>query len=130
MWFVDIQQAGQGPTAPQGQAPLPYDAAARMRELYHPTTDAEDRLNQFINQYPQEQKPSILRRIASMIVDYTKGPREGAALFNEPEQKAHQPFCRDLLARSCRQQLRGNYPAALVVGIGKDYICQYRTNNK
>lgn len=84
----DIQQAGQGPTAPQGQAPLPYDAAARMRELYHPTTDAEDRLNQFINQYPQEQKPSILRRIASMIVDYTKGPREGAALFNEPEQKA------------------------------------------
>ena len=72
----DIQQARQGPPE--------MDAGARMRELYKPSTGASDRFDQMIAQYPQEDKPSWLRRIGAMLVDYTKGSKQGQEFFHEP----------------------------------------------
>jgi len=87
----DIQQARDKYT-PQGPSDfpgaMPMDAGARMRELYQPQTDASQRFDDLIANYPKEQDPSWLRRIASMIVDYTKGPARGQALFNEPQERA------------------------------------------
>jgi hypothetical protein len=72
-----------------GAMPSPqYDVASRMREMYQPTNDASQKLNDLISQYPQEQNPSILRRIAAMLIDYTKGHQAGQTFFNEPQQKA------------------------------------------
>lgn len=68
------------------------DAGARMRELYQPQDDATRRFEQLISQYPQEQKPSLLRRIGAMIVDYTKGQKAGQEFFDEPRNKAIQDW--------------------------------------
>jgi hypothetical protein len=65
--------------------PIPeMDAGARMRELYQPQTESTDRFNQMIQQYPQEEKPSWLRRIGAMVVDYTKGSKRAEDWFHEP----------------------------------------------
>lgn len=85
----DIQYAGQ----PQP----PMDAAARMRELYNPTNDATKRFENLVNQYPQHKDPSWLRRIASMIVDYSKGPEHGRALYEQPEREAIQDWKNQLV---------------------------------
>jgi len=84
--------ADMGVANPQGISEPPpmippspdYDVNARMREMYQPTTDATNRFEDLINQYPQRENPSWLRRIGSMVVDYTKGSKEGQALYNEP----------------------------------------------
>lgn len=61
-----------------------YDVETRMREIYKPTTDATNRFEELINKYPQRENPSWLRRIGSMVVDYTKGSKEGQAFYNKP----------------------------------------------
>lgn len=72
----------QGPSDFPGASPEPeMDASARMREIYNPSTDASNSFQNLINQYPQRNDPSWLRRIGSMVVDYTKGPAAGRALF-------------------------------------------------
>jgi hypothetical protein len=66
-------------------APTPqYDAGARMRELYNPSTDATARFEELLGQYPEREKPGVLRTIAAMLRDYTKGPEEGRAIYNQP----------------------------------------------
>jgi hypothetical protein len=81
----DIQQARGGYT-PQGPSdfPGPYDAGSRMREMYQPQTDASNRFDQMISNYPQEQNPSWLRRIGAMVMDYTKGSKAGQEYYHEP----------------------------------------------
>jgi hypothetical protein len=74
----DIQQARQ-----TGQE-LPYDVASRMKELYQPTNDASQRLDQFINQYPGREKPGLLRKVGAMLVDYTKGHQAGEEFYDRP----------------------------------------------
>lgn len=61
-----------------------YDAASRMRQLYQPSTDASSRFDKLISDYPKRENPSILRRLGSMIVDYTKGPQAGQAMMDQP----------------------------------------------
>lgn len=78
--------AARMPVAGQGMPEM--DAGARMRELYQPTNDATQRFERMIDEYPQRENPSWLRRIASMIVDYTKGPAAGRALYEEPQREA------------------------------------------
>lgn len=75
-----------GDYAPREPLPEPpgMDAGQRMRELYTPQTEATERFNQMIQQYPQEDKPSWLRRIGAMIVDYTKGSKRAEEWFHEP----------------------------------------------
>ena len=68
--------------------PDEMDAGARMRELYQPDTDSSDYFERLLRQYPEEQKPSLLRRIGAMIVDYTKGHNAGQQFFEEPRRKA------------------------------------------
>jgi hypothetical protein len=79
-----FQAEGYTPREPISSTPSEMDAGARMRELYQPQTESTDRFNQMINQYPQEEKPSWLRRIGAMVVDYSKGSRAGQEFFNEP----------------------------------------------
>jgi len=83
----DIQQARDKYT-PQGPSDfpgaMPMDAGARMRELYQPQTDASQRFDQMIGNYPQEQNPSWLRRIGAMVTDYTKGSKAGQEYYHEP----------------------------------------------
>lgn len=81
----DIQQ-GRMPVS--GQDMPEEDAGARLRELYNPTNDATQRFEQLVSQYPQEQKPSILRRIGAMLVDYTKGHQAGQQFYEEPRTHA------------------------------------------
>jgi hypothetical protein len=79
----------QGYTPREPLPPPPeMDAGARMRELYKPDTDASDRFNELLRQYPQETKPSWLRRIGAMIVDYTKGSKAGQEFFERPRTEA------------------------------------------
>lgn len=50
--------------------PAPYDAGARMRELYQPETAASERYDELLGQYPtrMDNEPSKLRRIGSAII--------------------------------------------------------------
>jgi hypothetical protein len=61
-----------------------YDVTNRMRQLYNPTNDASQKFEQLISQYPQREKPGILRSLGAMIVDYTKGPEAGQAMVDQP----------------------------------------------
>lgn len=71
------------------QPPLfDMDAGQRMGELYKPQTEATDRFNQLVQNYPQAKDPSWLRRIGAMVVDYTKGGRAGQEFFERPRTNA------------------------------------------
>lgn len=75
---------------PQGGlqgGPEDYDVASRMRELYQPTSDATQRFEQLIGQYPQRENPSWLRRIGAMLTSYSHGPAAGQAVFEKPERE-------------------------------------------
>lgn len=82
----NIEDTSSGmPTPGQGMyVPPEQDAGERMRELYQPNTESTDRFNQMINQYPQEENPSWLRRIGAMVMDYTKGSKAGQDYYREP----------------------------------------------
>lgn len=79
-----FQAEGYTPRESISSTPSEMDAGARMRELYQPQTESTDRFNQMIQQYPQEEKPSWLRRIGAMVVDYTKGSKRAEDWFHEP----------------------------------------------
>lgn len=53
---------------PMPQPQNDFDPARRMAELYTPEHEASDRFNNLINQFPQEQKPSGLRRVGGAIL--------------------------------------------------------------
>jgi hypothetical protein len=70
---------------PSDMAPSPeYNIDARMRELYNPTNDATQNFEGMVNNYPTREKPSKLRRLGAMLIDYTKGPKAGQDFYNEP----------------------------------------------
>lgn len=77
---TDLAQRPQLPIIPQDD----FDPTARMNELYKPSTSAGQSFDELINQYPQRENPSILRRLGSMLVDYTKGPQAGQAMMDQP----------------------------------------------
>lgn len=68
--------------------PDEMNAGQRMGELYNPKTEATDRFNELARQYPQAKDPSWLRRIGSMVVDYTKGGRAGQEFYERPHTQA------------------------------------------
>ncbi len=52
--------------------PAPFNEqdfiAQRMRQLYNPETQASDRLNQMMNEFPQRKEPSNLRKIGASMM--------------------------------------------------------------
>lgn len=62
---IDPRAMGDTPIA----SPDDYDAGARMRELYTPQHEAEDRYNELAGGYPkmEEYRPSGLRRIGAAL---------------------------------------------------------------
>lgn len=74
------------PPTPTPSIPPPDeepDIASMMKGMYNPSTMAADKFAQLLSQYPEREKPSILRRIGAMIVDYTKGPQAGQAMMDQ-----------------------------------------------
>lgn len=53
---------------PPTEEEIPFNAAARMQELYHPETAASDRFNQLQTEYPQYEQPGKLRKIGGAIL--------------------------------------------------------------
>lgn len=77
--------------APPPQSPddtdMGFDAGARMKELYSPHTQAIDKFNQLINQYPNraDYKPSMLRKIAAGLASFGRGgPAMSAQIMTAP----------------------------------------------
>jgi hypothetical protein len=82
---IDFGAFAPPPIPQEAPAQVPqYDAGARMRELYNPSTDATARFENLLSQYPEREKPGVLRTIAAMLRDYTHGPAEGRAVYDEP----------------------------------------------
>jgi len=50
------------------------DIASRMQQMYTPETEATNRFNQLIEEYPERNKPGMLRKIASVIAGTVGGP--------------------------------------------------------
>lgn len=72
---------------PQPDIPM-YDAGARMKELYQPSTVANDAYQQGINNYPEYQKPGWLRAIAGALSAFGPGGHEtGMGVMNQPNQQ-------------------------------------------
>lgn len=69
--------------SPMPPAAPPQEMGAEVDE-YKPQTIASDRFNSLIDAYPTEERPSVLRRIASMIADYTEGTQAGQATLHDP----------------------------------------------
>jgi hypothetical protein len=81
-------QGAANPSAPMTTPPSSIsgedDIASLMKSLYHPSSDAGNQFQSLVNQYPQRENPSWLRRIGAMLVDYTKGPKEGQEFIDQP----------------------------------------------
>lgn len=50
-----------------GNQPQPFDMRARMGELYQPRMDMQNRFNSMLDQFPQPQNPSMLRKIGAAL---------------------------------------------------------------
>jgi hypothetical protein len=72
------------PSATPESPPLEEDISSIMQRMYKPQSAASNKYSALVSQYPQREKPSWLRAIGSMIVDYTKGREAGQAMFNQP----------------------------------------------
>lgn len=71
------QQGGMPPMG-GGGGRTPMDVMAEMAKLYQPETEASDRYNELISQYPQRQRPGWLRVIGATLADmYGRGPAAG-----------------------------------------------------
>jgi|SRR5215471_2052988 len=74
------------PTAIASDPTSGYDAGARMRELYHPDTTAEDRFNAMVGSYPKQEDyhPTKLRMLGGMLaaVGNSFDPRGRGFRFN------------------------------------------------
>lgn len=62
--------------------------AQKMAEMYTPESEASDRYNKMISDYPnrEDTKPGFWRSLGSAIIDYTKGPQRGQAFYDQPFQ--------------------------------------------
>jgi hypothetical protein len=81
----NIQGGIPTPQGPQGD----IDVAARMKELYQPTSDAEQRFNQLVSEYPEAQKPGWLRVIGATLADMARpGTGMGVIEGNRARQLA------------------------------------------
>lgn len=56
----------------------------RMRSIYQPENAASDRLTSLLGQYPQHEKPSLLRKIGASIISVGQGPEAGMEALNRP----------------------------------------------
>lgn len=83
----DVSFGSTGIPSPTGTPMGEPDIAALMQGMNNPTNDASQGFERLIEQYPQRENPSILRRLGSMIVDYTKGPEAGQAMYDQPFQQ-------------------------------------------
>jgi len=79
-----------GAANPMGQpgmeAPDDYSVSNRMKELYTPESEASDRLNALIGQYPEREKAGMLKKIATMIVGGVTGSQNALNMFDRPHQ--------------------------------------------
>jgi hypothetical protein len=55
-----------------------------MKEMYHPQTTASDRLNQLINSFPQEKKPSLGRTLVGVAAGLGGGVKASQEVMDEP----------------------------------------------
>jgi len=69
----------------------PYDPSARMAQLFQPQTRTTDAYNQLINQYPEYQQPSMLRRIGAGLAGFGAGFRDPQAGIQVGYQLREQP---------------------------------------
>lgn len=74
--------------------PQPFNEEARLRELYQPETVMNDRFRGLIDQMPQRENPSLLRKIGSVIVGAGSNSPQEAMLASE--RFAQMPFYRRL----------------------------------
>ena len=73
-------------TDPGMSADLPYDAGARMAQIYQPRTAINDQYTAALGQAPERTSPGALRNIAALIGSSISSPRNpavAAKLFDE-----------------------------------------------
>ena len=84
----------QMPSAPQPSSDdtdIPYDAGQRMKELYNPSSEATQRFNSMMDQYPnrKQYKPGILQSIAGALAMFGRGgPDMATRIMTGPYDRA------------------------------------------
>jgi len=68
------------------------DPASRWEELYTPETEAADRFNELMNQYPERNKPGVWRKIGASLMGI--GGRGNS--INQQERFLYAPYYRQL----------------------------------
>lgn len=86
-WQTDMSMGGAPdiatPTIEEPGTPS-YDVGKRMKELYSPSTNMSDRLNTMLNQYPQREKASLLRKIGAGLTASQFGYKAGNDYLDSP----------------------------------------------
>lgn len=82
-----FQNPFQNPTMPLPQPMGDSDVGNRMQELYTPETQASDRFNQMIGQFPQREKPGKLKMLAELLYGGIAGPKEAVPMIDNPFQQ-------------------------------------------
>lgn len=89
---LGIPQIGTDPTAPGGTGTFtgePIYGLGQMNDPFIPKHDAQDRFRELITNFPERNKPGILRKIAAGISAFGTDP-------NAPDKIMYAPYYREL----------------------------------
>ena len=87
------------------------DWAKRMRALYQPKNEAQDRLNSLLNQFPEEEKPTFMRKLSASLAGVGKGGlKDAQTILDEPNRTALERFKAqaDPYQRAAESERQGN----------------------
>lgn len=80
---------GSGNPYAQDALPQPDFNQMRMQQLFNPEHMAQDRVNQLLNQIPQHENPSFMRRLSAAMVAGGGNYGESQHILNEPYERKY-----------------------------------------